>query len=103
MLLVTLLKSSEITEELINNPRYLLYEREDGLFEVEDFETAENHTVSFVADSDIIFHIYTPERPGGKFACVNLLDCNNLKYFHRGYTQSQPSNANHSVNRFQPQ
>lgn len=78
LLLVTLLKSSEITEDLINNPRYLLYEREDGLFEVEDFETAENRTVLFVADSDIIFHIYTPERPGGKYFYANLPQCGNL-------------------------
>ncbi|KAL1493050.1 hypothetical protein ABEB36_011189 [Hypothenemus hampei] len=57
---VSLLNTVEISD-LINNPRYLIFERDDGLFEIEDFETAEFEPVLAVTEDDITFFIYTPD------------------------------------------
>ncbi|XP_066155565.1 pancreatic triacylglycerol lipase-like [Euwallacea fornicatus] len=62
---VTVLKSVEITDELIKNPRYLLFERDDGLIQVEDLETAENNTLLSVSNSQVVFYVYTPNNLSG--------------------------------------
>ncbi|XP_066247225.1 pancreatic triacylglycerol lipase-like [Euwallacea similis] len=62
---VTLLKSLEITDELINNPRYLLLERNNGVFQVEDLETAGNNTLLSVSNSQVAFYVYTPNNLSG--------------------------------------
>lgn len=65
LFLATVLNSTEITDELIKNPRYLVVEREDGLFEVEDLEVKEINPALFAGENDVSFIIYTPENANG--------------------------------------
>ncbi|ENN80261.1 hypothetical protein YQE_03256, partial [Dendroctonus ponderosae] len=62
---VSLLKSEEITDNLKNTSRYLLYEREDGLFEVEEFEKEQVNPELFVSDNSVTFYVYTPQNRAG--------------------------------------
>ncbi|XP_050292730.1 pancreatic triacylglycerol lipase-like [Anthonomus grandis grandis] len=62
---VTLLKEAQLTEELINDPRYIIWETAEGLFEVEDLQDANDNdnATLFATEDDVSFYIYTPEHP----------------------------------------
>ncbi|XP_066246981.1 pancreatic triacylglycerol lipase-like [Euwallacea similis] len=61
---VTLLKPSELTIDLLNNPRYLVWETKEGLFEVEDLESPDDSNVTlFATEDDISFYVFTPQNP----------------------------------------
>lgn len=66
MFVVTLLRGEEITDNLKNTSRYLLFESEDGLFEVEDFEKEQVNPELFVNDESVTFYVYTPQNRAGK-------------------------------------
>ncbi|ERL94834.1 pancreatic lipase-related protein 2 isoform X1 [Dendroctonus ponderosae] len=59
---VALLSESEVTSELVNNTKYLVWKTDEGLFEVEDLEDVESAVITLTAtEDDISFYIYTPE------------------------------------------
>ncbi|CAG9759295.1 unnamed protein product [Ceutorhynchus assimilis] len=60
---VNLLRTSQITDELINDPRFLIYEVEEGLFEVDDLETSVANITTKSLNEDVTFYIFTPENP----------------------------------------
>jgi pancreatic triacylglycerol lipase len=58
----TLLHFSQITEELRNTTNYILFEREDGLFEVEDLHNPKAESPAlFATEDDITFYFFTPQ------------------------------------------
>ncbi|XP_066155564.1 pancreatic lipase-related protein 2-like [Euwallacea fornicatus] len=60
----TLLKPSELTIDLINDSRFLVWETEEGLYEVEDLEnTNDSNIILFATEDDISFYVFTPENP----------------------------------------
>ncbi|KAL1493051.1 hypothetical protein ABEB36_011190 [Hypothenemus hampei] len=57
------LNQAELTPEHYNSSRYILWENQDGLIEVEDFEAESANITLFATENDISFYIYTPENP----------------------------------------
>lgn len=81
------MSESELTSELVNNPKYLVWKTEEGLFEVQDLEDVESAVVTLTAtEDDVTFYIYTPENPqnGELFSQSGLLlafsCCNSFLY-----------------------
>lgn len=72
----------ELTSELINNPRYLVWETQEGLYEVEDLEDATDEVTNitlFATEDDVSFYVFTPENPViGTFIIGTLMY---VKYF----------------------
>ncbi|XP_050314500.1 pancreatic lipase-related protein 2-like [Anthonomus grandis grandis] len=60
----SLYKQSEI-KEFLNNPRYMVIEIEEGVFEVEDLETSVADITLTATDDDVTFYVYTPENTSG--------------------------------------
>lgn len=61
-----MIQPSELTSELINNSRYLVWETQEGLYEVEDLEDATDEATNitlFATEDDVSFYIFTPENP----------------------------------------
>jgi len=81
---VAVLHASQISEEIINNPRYMLFEREDGLIEVEDLQdpNAEPPTL-FATEDDVTFIFFTPQnrQTGVKIKASQLRDIVRLTGF----------------------
>lgn len=72
---VSLLKREQLTDEMINDPRYLLWETEEGLFEVEDLYSNETANAEvFASERDVSFYIFTKISPlDGKLCNVLMI------------------------------